>query len=150
MLNLGEVSMEQPPPGVHPAPWLLGFNEGAHDNALTVANIRLGNFMGDVLRIDRATGNRIRIAVIQGGGISGFVVRISSSNYAGIPPETTGNTIEMGKSELTSQNGYVTIQGRASRDNHVIAGQFSGELAHISRLPFSLIDVGPNNTIPQQ
>jgi hypothetical protein len=148
IISLGEVNIEQPPPGVHPAPWVLGFDEGAHDNTLAVANIRLDNFSGDILRIDRAAGNRVRVAAIQGGGIPGFVVRVTSSNYAGTPPETTGNKIEIGTSELASQNGYVTIQGRSSNDNHVTAGKFVGAIAHIPPLPFSVIDAGPNNTIP--
>jgi hypothetical protein len=148
IINLAEIDMEQPPQGVHPAPWVLGFDEGAHDNTLAVANVRLSNFSGDILRIDRAGGNRVRVAAIQGGAITGFVVRITSSNYAGTPPETAGNTIEIGTSELKSQNEYVTIQGRSTKDNHVIARQFLGELAHIPQLLFSVIDAGPNNIVP--
>ena len=148
IINLGEINMEQSPPGAHPAPWVLGFDEGAHDNTLAVASVRLGNFSGDILRIDRAAGNRVRVATVQGGGITGFVVRVTSSNYAGTPPETAGNTIEIGTSELASQNGYATIQGKSTKDNHVIGRQFLGEIAHIPQLPFSVIDAGPNNTVP--
>jgi hypothetical protein len=97
--------------------------------------------------MDRAFGNKIDVDSIAGAAITGSIVNIRSWNYAGMPPPTADNFVDVRASAVASQGAYVTIQGRDTIRNHVLRGKFSGHIQNQAAQSFRIIDAGPGNVL---
>jgi hypothetical protein len=131
-----------------PLKWLFGFNEGAHNNTVHIDTIAIGSItVEDVILMDRAFDNRIEVNSVTGASIAGSIVNIRSWNYAGTPPSTADNSIDVKISTLVSQRAYVTIQGRDTIRNHVLTGTFSGAVQNQDAKGFYFIGAGGGNVV---
>ena len=99
----------------------LGIYEGSHDNKINITTLDIGDSggTGDVIGIDRASGNTITIGSIVGSTTPGSLVDIRSSNFTGTSPDTQGNTVSIGYSNLVSQNSCAIFQGANTHNNTV-------------------------------
>ena len=147
-VTLGRVKVANGISIAPPVKWLFAFNEGAHTNTVNVSTVVIEPVaVEDVIVIDRAFGNRIEVNAIQGAAITGSVVNIRSWNYAGSPPSTADNIVDVNASAVASQGTYVTIQGRDTTRNSVLMRNFSGRVQNRAAQPIRIIDTGTGNLV---
>jgi len=148
IVTLNQVTVEKGSGDGPPFKWLFGFDEGAHRNTVHVDALVIGPVaVEDVILMDRVSGNRITIDSVAGGTITGSIVNLRSWNYAGTPPPTADNIIDVKASALTSQRAYVTIQGQDTTRNHVLTGKLSGLIQNQAAQSLRIVDAGPGNAV---
>jgi hypothetical protein len=149
VIRLGRVEMANRPAADKPFRWLVSLNEGAHDNELDIDDLDAGSTeAGDVVYLNNASGNQIRIGRIVGGAITGNVVELASTAYGGTPGDTFDNVVEIESSAFKKQNAYVLLSGGQVRNNIVTGRRFLGAITQAKGYAVILTrSLGPGNVV---
>jgi hypothetical protein len=102
--------------------WLVGIDEGANHNTISIDKLIFGNAF-DIVRIDRGFSNTVNIGSVSGGNVAGFAIRMNSSAYAGDPPKTRDNTVNFKVLEVRNVRTYAAEDKDIAAENTVLVGR---------------------------
>lgn len=110
-------------PSVAPAQgWLVGIDEGANHNTISIDRINFGSAF-DIVSINRGFSNTVSIGSVNGGNVSGFAVRMNSGAYVGDSPRTRGNTVKIKDLEVANVRTYTAADKETVAENIVEIGR---------------------------
>ena len=105
---------------------VIGLNESARNNTVTVQQVRVaGGRPTDVVQVWNASGNHVCVGSVEGGRITGSVVRVAPWPWENAPA-ADDNLVTIGSTALESQSRYVTVDADRTHGTRVVLGQASG------------------------